>query len=71
MKDEKLEKKVIENANKMTLDDSEDMAFIEYQENVEKSKEAKRDRLVLISLTTAVYLLGLGLLRRSSKQSIR
>ncbi len=61
MKDEKLEKKVIENANKLTLDDSEDMAFIEYQENVEKSKEAKRDRLVLISLTTAVYLLGLGL----------
>lgn len=61
MKDGKLEKKVIENAGRVSLDDSEDMAFIEYQENVKKSKEAKRDRLILIALTTAVYLLGLGI----------
>lgn len=58
---EKLEDKVIENANKISLDNQEDLAFIEYQENVTKSKEAKRDRLILICLLSAVYLLGLGI----------
>ncbi len=58
---DKLEDKVIEKANKISLDNQEDLAFIEYQENVTKSKEAKRDRLILICLTSAVYLLGLGI----------
>ena len=58
---DKLEDKVIENANKISLDNQEDLAFIEYQENVTKSKEAKRDRLILICLLSAVYLLGLGI----------
>lgn len=58
---EKLEDKVIENANKISLDNQEDLAFIEYQENVTKSKEAKRDRLILICLLSAAYLLGLGI----------
>lgn len=58
---DKLEDKVIEKANKISLDNQEDLAFIEYQENVTKSKEAKRDRLILICLTSSVYLLGLGI----------
>lgn len=55
------EKKLIEQAMKMTENDSKELDFIEYQESVKRSKEAKRNRLVLISLTSAVYLLGLGI----------
>lgn len=55
------EKKLIEQAMKMTENDSKELDFIEYQENVKRSKEAKRNRLVLISLVSAIYLLGLGI----------
>lgn len=41
--------------------DDEELAFIEYQENVSRSKEAKRNRTILIFLAIAIYLLGLGL----------
>ena len=61
MSKDKIEDKVIKNANKISLDNQEDLAFIEYQENITKSKEAKRDRLILICLTSAIYLLGLGI----------
>lgn len=41
--------------------DDEELAFIEYQENISRSKEAKRNRTILIFLAIAIYLLGLGL----------
>lgn len=41
--------------------DDEELAFIEYQENITRSKEAKRNRMLLIFLSIAIYLIGLGL----------
>ncbi len=58
---EKLPDKIQKNASANTIEDDEELAFIEYQEMVNHSKEAKRNRLLLIALSTAVYLLGLGL----------
>ncbi len=61
MDKEKLPDKIQKNASVNTIEDDEELAFIEYQEMVNHSKEAKRNRLLLIALSTAVYLLGLGL----------
>lgn len=58
---DKLPDKIQKNASANTIEDDEELAFIEYQEMVNHSKEAKRNRLLLIALSTAVYLLGLGL----------
>ena len=61
MEKEKLTQKVIENSSMKTIEEDEELAFIEYQENIAHSKETRRNRLILIALSTAVYLLGLGL----------
>lgn len=56
-----MEKEELENIKKEDNDDNEEIAFIEYQENINHSKQAKRNRLLLIALSSAIYLLGLGL----------
>ncbi len=61
MEKEKEEKKVNEDQAIKTLEEDEELAFIEYQENVNHCKETRRNRFILIALSTAVYLLGLGL----------
>lgn len=61
MENKKIEKKVMRKAEKLSLTDPEEIAFLEYQENIRRSKEAKRDRLILVSLSIAIYILGLGI----------
>lgn len=39
----------------------EEIAFIAYQEDISRAKGAKRNRILLICLSTALYLLGIGL----------
>ena len=56
-----MENEELENIKKEENDDNEEIAFIEYQENINHSKQAKRNRLLLIALSSAIYLLGLGL----------
>lgn len=60
MEKENFSKKIVENSSLTSLEEDEELAFIEYQENISRSKETKRNRLILISLTIAIYLLGLG-----------
>lgn len=60
-KDIKLQEKLIQNADAVSLDNDEEMAFIQYQDDVKKSKEARRNRLILVTLSVVIYLLGLGL----------
>lgn len=53
--------KLLQNIDETTPSQDEELAFIAYQENVTRSKEEKRTRWILIALTIAIYLLGLGL----------
>lgn len=53
--------KLLQNIDETTPSQDEELAFIAYQENVTRSKEEKRTRWILIALTVAIYLLGLGL----------
>lgn len=48
-------------ADKSSPGADEELAFIEYQEKVTRSKNEKRNRRILIALSAAVYLLGLGI----------
>lgn len=43
------------------LSREEELDFLDYQESIQRSKESKRNRHILIALTSAIYLLGLGL----------
>jgi uncharacterized membrane protein YcjF (UPF0283 family) len=61
MEKENISEKAIQPTDANSLDDDEEIAFIEYQETITRSKEAKRNRLILIALSVAVYLLGLGI----------
>lgn len=61
MDKDNLSKKIVENSPENSIETDEELAFIEYQENVARSKEARRNRLWLIALSFAVYLLGLGI----------
>ena len=61
MKNNRMPEVLISKADHTTTDDSEELAFIDYQENVTRSKEAKRNRIILIVLSVVVYLLGIGL----------
>ena len=51
---------VYHNAEKTTPTNDEELSFLDYQENVLKTKEEKRTRLFLIAITVGLYLLGLG-----------
>ena len=53
--------KLLQNLDDTTPSQDEELAFIAYQENVTRSKEEKRTRWILIALSVAIYLLGLGL----------
>lgn len=53
--------KLLQNIDETTPSQDEELAFIAYQENVTRSKEEKRTRWILIALSVAIYLLGLGL----------
>ncbi len=53
--------KLLQNVDKTSSNHDEELAFIAYQENITKAKEEKRTRILLITLSVAVYLLGLGL----------
>ncbi len=53
--------KLLQNVDETTPSQDEELAFIAYQENVTRSKEEKRTRWILIALSVAIYLLGLGL----------
>lgn len=61
MEKKQLEDKIQKDIDRKTLEDDEELSFIEYQENVTHSKEERRNRILLIALSCAVYLLGLGL----------
>lgn len=49
----------IETVDKISRE--EELDFLDYQETVTRTKEAKRNRRILIALTSAIYLIGLGL----------
>lgn len=51
----------LSNADKVSPGADEELAFIEYQEKVTRSKNEKRNRRILIALSVAAYLLGLGI----------
>lgn len=61
METEKNTEKLLQNIDKTSSSHDEELAFIAYQENITKAKEEKRTRLLLIALSIAIYLLGLGL----------
>ncbi len=61
MEKETSTEKLLQNIDETTPSQDEELAFIAYQENVTRSKEEKRTRWILIALTVAIYLLGLGL----------
>lgn len=61
MKNEKLSENILKKADDTSLLHDEELSFIDYQETINKSREARRTRWLLIALTVAVYLLGLGL----------
>ncbi len=60
MSESKMPTSVYHNAEKTTPTNDEELSFLDYQENVLKTKEEKRTRLFLIVITVGLYLLGLG-----------
>ena len=60
MKNEKVSEKLLTNIDNNSSNQDEELAFIEYQENISHSKEEKRTRWILIACSIAIYLLGLG-----------
>lgn len=60
MNKNKVSEKTLQNIDETSADQDEELAFINYQEEVTYSKEEKRNRAILIALSVALYLLGLG-----------
>lgn len=60
MNKNKVSEKTLQNIDEASADQDEELAFINYQEEVTHSKEEKRNRAILIALSVALYLLGLG-----------
>lgn len=60
MNKNKVSEKTLQNIDETSADQDEELAFINYQEEVTHSKEEKRNRAILIALSVALYLLGLG-----------
>lgn len=60
MSKNKVSEKTLQNIDETSADQDEELAFINYQEEVTHSKEEKRNRAILIALSVALYLLGLG-----------
>lgn len=60
MNKNKVSEKSLQNIDETSADQDEELAFINYQEEVTHSKEEKRNRAILIALSVALYLLGLG-----------
>lgn len=60
MNKNKVSEKTLQNIDETSADQDEELAFINYQEEVTHSKEERRNRAILIALSVALYLLGLG-----------
>lgn len=60
-KNNSVSEKTLENLDRTSVEQDEELAFIEYQEEVTHSREEKRNRAILVSLSIALYLLGLGI----------
>lgn len=60
MNKNKVSEKTLQNIDETSADQDEELDFINYQEEVTHSKEKKRNRTILITLSVALYLLGLG-----------
>lgn len=60
MNKNKVSEKTLQNIDETSADQDEELDFINYQEEVTHSKEEKRNRTILIALSVALYLLGLG-----------
>ena len=60
MSEQKLPVSVYKSAEKTTQPTDEELSFLDYQENIIKSKEERRTRLALIALSVALYILGIG-----------
>lgn len=60
MNKNKVSEKTLQNIDETSADQDEELAFINYQEEVTHSKKEKRNRAILIALSVALYLLGLG-----------
>lgn len=60
MNKNKVSEKTLQNIDETSADQDEELDFINYQEEVTRSKEEKRNRTILITLSVALYLLGLG-----------
>lgn len=60
MNKNKVSEKTLQNIDETSADQDEELAFINYQEEVIHLKEEKRNRAILIALSVALYLLGLG-----------
>ena len=61
MSEQKLPPTVYETAEKTVAGNDEELSFLDYQENILKSKEERTTRLFLFAITTALYLLGIGI----------
>lgn len=60
MNKNKVSEKTLQNIDETSADQDEELAFINYQEEITHSKEEKGNRTILITLSVALYLLGLG-----------
>ena len=60
MNKNKVSEKTLQNIDETSADQDEELGFINYQEEVTHSKEEKRNRTILITLSVALYLLGLS-----------
>lgn len=60
MNKNKVSEKTLQNIDETSADQDEELDFINYQEEVTHSKEERRNRTILITLSVALYLLGLG-----------
>lgn len=60
MNKNRVSEKTLQNIDETSADQDEELAFINYQEEVTHSKEERRNRAILIALSVALYLLGLG-----------
>lgn len=60
MNKNKVSEKTLQNIDETSADQDEELGFINYQEEVTHSKEERRNRAILITLSVALYLLGLG-----------
>lgn len=60
MNKNKVSEKTLQNIDETSADQDEELGFINYQEEVTHSKEEKENRTILITLSVALYLLGLG-----------